>query len=198
MCSLYDVNLNTIVLVDCYRFKRLIFMFDYHTRLLLLVITCLILLATGMHLINESRSMSRTTNNLSIVAEPLWSRTITTTDTSVSIKTSSVAALTDEREQSMGSDEATLLTNNTSTKSIDLGKLNSTIDLCSSYIHTYDRFVVVAQKLILCCSFVHNYRLFTSESYPKNLACLNGIRVLSFVWIVLVHTVIFAVYYSGE
>ncbi len=59
-------------------------------------------------------------------------------------------------------------------------------------------YFLVAQNLISCCSLINNYHILKSNSYPKNLACLNGIRVLSLCWIILGHTIIFAVYYSGK
>jgi len=59
-------------------------------------------------------------------------------------------------------------------------------------------YFLVAQNLISCCSLINNYHILKCNSYPKNLACLNGIRVLSLCWIILGHTIIFAVYYSGK
>lgn len=58
-------------------------------------------------------------------------------------------------------------------------------------------FVSAALNLINCCSLINNYHILKFNSYPKNLACLNGIRVLSLGWILLGHTILFAVYYSG-
>jgi hypothetical protein len=56
---------------------------------------------------------------------------------------------------------------------------------------------LAAQNLVHCCSLINNYQILKCESYPKNLACLNGIRVMSLCWVILGHTIIFAVYYSG-
>jgi hypothetical protein len=102
--------------------------------------------------------------------EPLLSRTTTT-----SINTASAANVVDERDQSTSSDEITPLIARSE------GKVDS-----------------VAQNLISCCSLINNYHILKANSYPKNLASLNGIRVLSLCWIILGHTIIFAVYYSGN
>jgi len=138
------------------------------TIILLIVIVLLVLIATGLHLAYESK-MNRTVVDVSpAINEPLWSRTTTANPTAL-------MTATDEREQSTVSDEATPLVDR-SPRSIDY----------------------VAQTLINSCSFLNSYKIFTSDNYPKNLACLNGIRVLSFFWIVLGHTIVFAVFYSDN
>lgn len=120
-------------------------------------------------------------------SEPLLSRTTTT----MVINTISTTDQVDEREQSNSSDEITPLITRSEGR-IDSGKVLFIRFTGSSYS------LLVAQNLISCCSLINNYHILKSGSYPKQLACLNGIRVLSLCWILLGHTIMFAVYYSGK
>ncbi|CAF3405306.1 unnamed protein product [Rotaria socialis] len=142
------------------------------TIVLLSIIILLILLATGLHIM-YGHNHDLQLNYVPPVAtnEPLLSRTTTITIINTSSETNPV----DEFDQSTASEEASLIPPS-SQQRVDSAALN----------------------LISCCSLLNNYHILKSNSYPKNLACLNGIRVLSLSWIVLGHTIIFAVYYSDN
>ena len=117
--------------------------------------------------------------------EPLLSRTAT------AINTTSTNNPVDEREQSTSSDEITPLIIRSEGK-VDSGKDFRSFPRLSHFS------LIVAQNIISCCSLINNYQILKCNSYPRNLASLNGIRVLSLCWIILGHTIIFAVYYSGN
>jgi hypothetical protein len=140
------------------------------------------LLATGMHVSyghKHDLTMDETTPT---AYEPILSRTTTTTTTTTTINTSLSAE-----------DESTPLIVR-SEQPVDSGK----ILFLKNVFFNYFELLIVAQKLISCCSLINNYHILKYESQPKNLACLNGIRVLSFWWIILGHTFLFASYYSGK
>ncbi|CAF1020152.1 unnamed protein product [Rotaria sordida] len=139
------------------------------TIVLISIIIFLILLATGLHIIYGDKHDLKMNDEHSIVeSEPLLSRTTTT---HVSSQINSI----DERDQSTSSDEITPL----------IPKSQRNVDS-------------IAQNLISCCSLINNYHILKSNSYPTNLACLNGIRVLSLCWIILGHTCICAAFYSDN
>ena len=121
-----------------------------------------------------------------ISSEPLLSRTTT-------INASPAPNTNDERDQSTSTDEITPLITRPE-GNVDSGKLSNFNKF--SFIQLF--FFLVAQNLISCCSLINNYHILKCNSYPKTLACLNGIRVLSLCWIILGHTLIFAIYYSGK
>ncbi|CAF2438000.1 unnamed protein product [Rotaria sp. Silwood2] len=139
------------------------------TIVLISVIIFLILLATGLHIIyGHEHDLKMDDEHPTVESAPLLSRTTTT-------HLPSEINPIDERDQSTSSDELTPL----------VSKSQRNVDS-------------VARNLISCCSLLNNYHILKSDSYPKNLACLNGIRVLSLCWIILGHTFIFAVYYSDN
>ena len=136
-----------------------------------------------MHIIYGHKHDLKMTDPPSVsITEPLLSRTTT----SIHITSNPV----DDRDQSTSSDEITPL----------LARSEGNVDSGNAFFlsHTPRFFLLVAQNLTSCCSLINNYHILKSNSYPKNLACLNGIRVLSLCWIILGHTIVFAVYYSGK
>ncbi|CAF1048354.1 unnamed protein product [Adineta steineri] len=140
------------------------------TIIIISTITLLILLATGMHVLYGHKHDLKMDDAPppNVTNEPLVSRTTI-------INSLSTPNRTDEFNQSVSSDEITPL----------IVRPEGNVDS-------------VAQNLISCCSLINNYHILKSNSYPKSLACLNGIRVLSLCWIILGHTLIFAVYYSDN
>ncbi|CAF3708092.1 unnamed protein product [Rotaria sordida] len=145
------------------------------TIVLLTLIVFLILVATGLHIAYGHKHDLTMDDTPTATYEPILSRT-TTTETAPLITTDTTTAATINTSQIESSvDEETPL----------VSRPRSAVDS-------------VAQNFINCCSLISNYYILKREHQPRNLACLNGIRVLSLWWVILGHTLLFAAFYSDN
>ncbi|CAF1474248.1 unnamed protein product [Rotaria sp. Silwood1] len=140
------------------------------TIVLLTLMAFLIFVATGMHIAYGHEHDLKIDHTTTTAYEPIDSQTITTT-------------------------EALITTVTTSQSENPIDEHDEVTPLISRPRKAVDS---VAQHFISCCSLIHNYRILKRENQPKNLAFLNGIRVLSLWWIILGHTFLFAAYYSDN
>ncbi|UJR26862.1 hypothetical protein I4U23_008173 [Adineta vaga] len=140
------------------------------TIVLISIIVLLILLATGLHIIyGHKQDIKMNETQTESAPETLMSRTTI-------VNSLSTGNRADEYNQSTSSSD----------------------EIIPLVVTPKERLDSVAQNLINCCSLTNNYQILKHNNYPDKLACLNGIRVLSFCWILLGHTIIFAAYYSDN